>query len=586
MFVTQGISKDGKDRKDGADTDPHGRPVRADTQPAIRADARTPNEGRRSDKPARLIFTPVMPMINVGKRTNSPSREPPLSNTHDPPRTPAQSAPPQAPPAPASLVRHMMRYLSASVLGILAGAISYPVMNRKLDNTQWGLLGLFETFALIWVAVLKLGTQNSVQRFYPVYALSADPARRRAYYASLVQAPALISGALCLGALALLPLAGRLWPIQNMRYLVIVLLLGELRVLGGLLENVIRAREHSALAARLNIINKVVQMVLVVAVITLVSPTAMGVYLVNLGLAAGLLIYYIHWGRRHCDFGLRAFSPRIFREGMAYGLPLVWSEISFIMLAFADRLMMIPLGCTYAQVGIYTVGYGLAMMGGDLVMYSMLAAFQPMANRLYETEGREAALALQRQVLRMLYYLAAAVAVGMALVGRDFLILLAGPAKADAVPVFQWIGINYMIYPIFGVMAYGLNLTRKTRVIARIVLGAATLNIALNFLLIPRLGIMGAVYATLACYVVMGAAMIGCCPRDHRPLPSAGDLLKPLALAALMGAAAWGTGMLGARAPAARLAAMAGIFAVTFAAPMLVLEPEMRSKIFKKSRAQ
>lgn len=499
-----------------------------------------------------------------------------MTNTHD---TPQATAPPTAPPAPASLARHLLRYLSAGVAGILVGVISNPIMNRKLSDTEWGLLGLFETFALLWVAVLKLGTQNSVQRFWPVYGLSPDPARRRAYYASLVQAPALISGALCVAALALLPLAGRLWPLPNLRYLAIVLVLGELRVLGGLVDNVIRAREHSALAARVATANKIVQTVLVIAVIMLVAPTALGVYLAQLAAAAGMLVYYYRWSRRHCDFGLRAFSPAILREGLAYGLPLVWSEISFILLAFADRLMMRPLGCTLGQVGIYTVGYSLAMIAGELIANSLLPAFQPLANRLYETQGREAALALQRRVLRLIYYVAAAVSVGLALVGRDFLILWAGQAKAGAAPVFQWIGINYVVFPIFGVMAYGLNLTRKTRVIARIVLGAAALNIALNFVLIPRLGIMGAVYATLACYVAMGTAMVACCPRDHRPTPRGGDLLKPLALAALMAGAAWGTGLLGAQTPAGRLAAMAGIFVVTFVMPMIALEREVREKL-------
>lgn len=481
-----------------------------------------------------------------------------------------------------SLARHLSRYMSANLLGIVAGIISFPIMSRYLSKYEFGLLGLFETFALIWAAILKLGTQHSIQRFYPTYGLSPDPAVRRAYYASMLQGPALISLAIFLLVLAAMLLVNDFHTIPNKSYLVVVLLLGELRVLGSFGENMIRAREHSKLSSRLNITQRYVQTGLVIGVVMLLSPTAMAVYVVQVVCAAALMLFYIEWCRSRCELGLSSFSPPIFREAMAFGLPLVWSEISFILLAFADRLMMVPLGCSMEQVGIYTIGYGLAMIAGEFIMFSLLPAFQPMANRLYETQGREAALRLQRQLLRGLYYMAAAISTGLALVGRDFLILWAGPSKASATPVFQWIGINYVIYPIFGVMAYGLNLTKRTKVIALVVLWSAALNIALNFVMIPRLGIMGGVYATLICYVAMGVAQVVCCPRDHLPTPAWGDLARPVGLAALMAAVALGTGMLGAQRPLARLVAAALIFLVTFVLPMLTLDREIRTMILKR----
>ena len=500
--------------------------------------------------------------------------------------TPDVATPPPL-PAPVrhvSLARHLTRYMSANMIGIVAGVVSFPIMSRYLSKYEFGLLGLFETFALIWTAILKMGTQHSLVRFYPAYGMSRDPQVRRAYYASLLQAPALISLALFAAVLLGLLAANGVHRVPHTAYLTVVLLLGEMRVLGSLAENTIRARENSALASRVSVVQRVTQTGLVVAVVTLVAPTAMAVYLAQACCAAGLLAFYYDWSRTHCEFGLRSFSRAIFREGMAYGLPLVWSEISYILLAFADRLMMVPLGCNLEQVGIYSVGYGLAMIAGDFIMFSLLPAFQPMANRLYETQGLAAALRLQRQLLRMLYYMVAAVATGLALVGHDFLVLWAGPEKAAAAPVFQWIGINYVIFPIFGVMAYGLNLTKRTKVIAVVVLWSAGLNVVLNFVMIPWLGIMGAVYATLISYVVMGSAQIACCPRDHLPTPAWGDLARPTALAALMAATALGTGMLGTHKPVARLAAAAAIFATTFVLPMLTLDREIRTMILGRIR--
>ena len=496
------------------------------------------------------------------------------------------------PRQPTSLGRHYLRYLSASVLSVVAGFISYPIMTRLLPRSEIGLITLFGPFALIWTAVLKMGTQNSIQRFYPIHCLGQTTLeKRRSYYASLVQMPALISAVLCALAIGATMLVGAFIPIPNARYLYIVLLLGEFGVLFSLIDNIIRAREHSALSSRLSVMMRYLQLVFFVVVVAAISPTAMGVYLAKLACAFVFLLIAGAWAVRHCDFDLRSFSPRIFRESLGYGLPLVLSEISFILLAFADRMMfaMPRYRISLDQVGVFGIGYDLAMYIGDFLAYSLIPAFLPVANRVYETEGQAAALALQRQLLHILYYVAAAITVGLIFVGPDLLIVCAHPKNAPSAPIFQWIGINYVFYPIFIVMAYGLNLKKRTKVISAVVLASAAVNIALNCWLLPRLGIMGAVYATLASYLLMGVLQMVFCPKGCLPTPRAGDLARPLGLAALMTAVAalglglggW-SGLVGSHNHFVRLALMAAIFAVTFVAPALALDGELRRKLGAK----
>lgn len=84
-----------------------------------------------------------------------------------------------------------------------------------------------------------MGTQHSLVRFYPAYGMSRDPQVRRAYYASLLQAPALISLALFAAVLLGLLAANGVHRVPHTAYLTVVLLLGEMRVLGSLAENTI-----------------------------------------------------------------------------------------------------------------------------------------------------------------------------------------------------------------------------------------------------------------------------------------------------------------------------------------------------------
>jgi len=80
----------------------------------------------------------------------------------------------------------------------------------------------------------------------------------------------------------------------------------------------------------------------------------------------------------------------------------------------------------------------------------------------------------------------------------------------------------------------GLFIRRKTRVIMVIVICCATLNVGLNIVLIPRLGILGSAIATLVAYSGVVIAM-GIASRQLLAVPLPwGTLLRSSAAAAVM----------------------------------------------------
>jgi O-antigen/teichoic acid export membrane protein len=100
--------------------------------------------------------------------------------------------------------------------------------------------------------------------------------------------------------------------------------------------------------------------------------------------------------------------------------------------------------------------------------------------------------------------------------------------------------------------APGLGLAKRTRTIAVLNVAAAVLNTALNFLLIPRLGLMGAAVATLIGSIFTAVAYVILGSRHYRVPHAWPGLLGAAgvgALVLLVAAFTWG------RAPAADLAA-------------------------------
>jgi O-antigen/teichoic acid export membrane protein len=111
---------------------------------------------------------------------------------------------------------------------------------------------------------------------------------------------------------------------------------------------------------------------------------------------------------------------------------------------------------------------------------------------------------------------------------------------------------------------------------------AAVVNIALNVFLIPRFGVMGAVYATLGSAAVFGAGSWIACPRDLLALPN----LRTTGLAFALGVLVWwvasSTNLFGFTSHHARLAATLLLELGLFAAPALLLDRILRSTVLEQ----
>jgi O-antigen/teichoic acid export membrane protein len=110
----------------------------------------------------------------------------------------------------------------------------------------------------------------------------------------------------------------------------------------------------------------------------------------------------------------------------------------------------------------------------------------------------------------------------------------------DGVRLMPWIAVAAFLG---GLMLYYTNLAfqlgRHTAGQFWVMLVAAFANLALNVLLIPYFGLLGAAWATIAAYVV-GVALGWWSGRRVFPLPGLpADAMKPLVAALVMGAALW-----------------------------------------------
>jgi O-antigen/teichoic acid export membrane protein len=156
---------------------------------------------------------------------------------------------------------------------------------------------------------------------------------------------------------------------------------------------------------------------------------------------------------------------------------------------------------------LYSAAYNLCQYVQAVVIVSVGQAIMPMYMRIWDQKGAKETSTFIARSLRSYVLLGIPVIGGLAAVGPELLPSLASTKYAGAASLIPWIIGGMVLDGTNSMVGAGLFLHRKTRHIMAIVLSCAALNVGLNLLLVPRIGIHGSAIATLISYAVAAAAL-------------------------------------------------------------------------------
>jgi len=195
------------------------------------------------------------------------------------------------------------------------------------------------------------------------------------------------------------------------------------------------------------------------------------------------------------------FQPERARLYAAYGAPVALSLILGLVLSSTDRLLIAAF-LDEAKVGVYHAGYSLANRTLDVVFIWLGAAGGPALIMALERGGPEAMRKAAREQSAFMILLTLPAAVGLAMVARPLAEILVGPQlRVGAAQVTPWIAASGFLA---GMTTYyfsqAFTLARRTTLLLVAMTVPAIANIILNVVLIPRMGLQGALAATVISY--------------------------------------------------------------------------------------
>ena len=195
-----------------------------------------------------------------------------------------------------------------------------------------------------------------------------------------------------------------------------------------------------------------------------------------------------------------------------FGLPLVPTALFLWTTNFSDRLFLVKLADT-TEVGLYSVGVRIAS-----AMVLLLTAFRlAWPAFAYSIEDDREARRTYAYVLTYLVLLTTWVATGLTLLSPWIVSWLA-PHRRSRSRHESWAPLAFAAVAFGGyiVVAIGVGRARRTQFNWVVTGAAAAVNVALNLLLIPPYGMMGAAVATVAAYATMFVGMSWWAQRIYR----------------------------------------------------------------------
>ncbi|NTV64064.1 MAG: oligosaccharide flippase family protein [Oscillochloris sp.] len=428
-----------------------------------------------------------------------------------------------------STLKRISRAASTYVLGDIitkGGAfLLLPLYTRYIPPEGYGLLSLTTMISGLLVMVLSLGFTGAVLRFLPRLP---DEAERRAFLGTL-WATLLVVCSLGLGGLFLL---GSLSPGQIFHqlpfhpYLSLTMVPVFAQVTcTSMLMSIYRAREQAVAYVTISVASFLLLSLVTICLVVGLRMGAVGALLAQ-ALAATVVAIYAAT-RLARIVGLHMRRDHLL-AALAYGLPMTPSLICQWALGAGDRIIL-ERYVSLADLGIYSLAY---QFGGILAVLAL-----SLSNALSPTFGRVGVDAAEVPALRRAtaYYalLLGIAALAVALFSGEVIALILPATYLAASALIPWLALGSYILGISHIFSNTLAFTAgRTRALAVITAFGAGINIGLNLLLVPHMGVLAAALTTALGYAAMAvpsawlALRCGVASFDlRRMLQSAGAIL-------------------------------------------------------------
>lgn len=397
------------------------------------------------------------------------------------------------------LGKHSIIYGLGSIGTKIIAVLLIPLYTAYLTPADYGFLQICNVLSSIILIILIMGTSSAL---FKVYYNDDNEENRRIILGTVVIFYLFIS---ILIILPMLIFNDILSPLliggERSGYLLILVLIAT--YLEGLITlglAILRANEKTITYAIFSIIRLLIYIGLNIIFVAILKRNYIGVKEATLiAMTISFFIIFILTFRKI----KWKFKREYLKEILDIGIPLAVAGLASWILNMTDRYMLkflLPEDIALTQVGLYSLGVKIS----SFIHFVLVAPFMLSWGALmYSYQNDANAKTIYKNILSIFTAIGGIIFLFISLFSPEILNLFSQNKEyIVAYKVVPYITFSKLLFGIYMIFTVGVTLTNKTKYISFSNIIAAILNIILNFIFIPELGIIGAALASMISFIV------------------------------------------------------------------------------------
>jgi len=371
----------------------------------------------------------------------------------------------------------------------LIGLILLPFYTRIFPVGEFGMLAMLETTSQILITVFGLSLYNAFLRWY--WEKEYSESRKSLFFTAFIFLAGVASVmAISLGFASKTLSAFLLNSGEHFQLVRLMVITAAFEIVGVLPLTLMRVQERPGLFISSNIVKFSVNLVLTLFFIIALKHGIEGIYEAQI---IGNIVFFIFTSRYITKNSEAKFTRKALREMLSFSLPLVFASIAGIFLNLTDRYAIKFIN-GLEELGSYQFGFKIANAIKIIVLNSVSFALTPVIYKMIDEPGSKR---FYSKILTYMGFGVMIIVMSVSFFGKEIAMIFADKKE-------YW--SSYTIIPVlaFGLffsslrdsVYTGLNISKKTKVTAAIIITVAILNIGLNIAFINLFSSMGAAIAT------------------------------------------------------------------------------------------
>jgi O-antigen/teichoic acid export membrane protein len=387
-------------------------------------------------------------------------------------------------------------YTASSILSKLVAVALLPLYTHHLSPSDYGAAEILLVSVISASIVIRLGVIEAVLRFY--YQGGED--RRRVVATSFASLFWTATAGTLIAIAAASPISSALLGHEDAGLARVAALGLWIFTMTEFQLTLFRLDERAKAFLAVTIADTVVTIPLTVYLVVALDQGAHGLLLGNFASTGVFLAVLLFMQRRRLALWV---DGGLLRRMVRFGLPTMPAELSLYSLNFIDRIVIVrTIGL--AEAGLYSLALKFAQAINILVRGFQLA-WPPLAYSISDDGEARRTYAV---VVTYFTALGSFVVIGLWLLARWIVRLLAAPEFFTSFKAIGPLAAAIVLYGLYLVLVVILGRSGRTEFNFPATVAALAVNVALNLLLVPEWGFIGAAVALIASYVVVLILML------------------------------------------------------------------------------